>query len=62
MEIVFSEFRNDYCRFLEALRAVFLFLSFENRLENEANFGVVKNPEFVIWWRRSLGYLAPLKT
>ena len=49
--------------FLEALGAVFLIsLSLENKLENEAIFGVVKNPEFVIWWRRSWGYLGPLKT
>ena len=41
-----------YC-FLEALRAVFRivddFISLENSFENEVIFGVVNNPELLIW-------------
>ena len=50
MEIVFSEFRDDFLLFFGSLGSRFSdFSSLENTLENATILGVVKNPEPLIW-------------
>ena len=50
MEIVFSQFRDGLLSFFGGLVSRCSdFLSLENKLENEAIFGVVKNPEPLNW-------------
>ena len=50
MEIVFDEFQDGVCCFLEALGSVFpIFFSLENRLEDITVFGDVTKSELGNW-------------
>ena len=50
MEIVFNELRDRCLSFFESLGKRFSdFLSLESRLENDAIFSDVTNPETLIW-------------
>ena len=53
----------DFARFLEAFGSTFSgFLGLENRLENEAFFSDITDPEALNWRGESTHHLGSLKT
>ena len=63
MEIVFSEFRDRFSLFFGGLGSGFSgFLGLGNRLENEAIFSAITDPETLNWRGESTTDSSPLKT